>query len=73
MKNLNLWRSIAISFVLCPLAFSPLEAEVYYKGDWVKIADGVYYFQRKVSSNSGAIGKNPGRVSASQIQELAQL
>ncbi|MBI2358888.1 MAG: MBL fold metallo-hydrolase [Deltaproteobacteria bacterium] len=55
MKNLSLWRSITISFVLCPLVFSPLGAEVYYRGDWVKITDRVYHFQRKQSSNSGAI------------------
>ena len=33
----------------------PLRAQVHYKGEWVKIADRVYHFQRKQSSNSGAI------------------
>lgn len=32
-----------------------VRAEVYYKGEWVKINERIYHFQRKQSSNSGAI------------------
>lgn len=52
-------RRIFWLVVSCLTAWSswlaPVRAEVYYKGEWVKITDRVYHFQREVSSNSGAI------------------
>ncbi len=44
-------------FCSLTLALGPATArgDVYYKGEWVKITDRVYHFQRAVSSNSGAI------------------
>lgn len=54
MKRRIFWLAVA-----CLTAWSSwlasVRAEVYYKGEWVKITDRVYHFQRKVSSNSGAI------------------
>ncbi|MBI4487865.1 MAG: MBL fold metallo-hydrolase [Deltaproteobacteria bacterium] len=46
---------IVISILVLLTGIGPLGAEVRYKGEWVKITDQVYHFQRKVSSNSGAI------------------
>lgn len=46
---------LVISILFLLIAKAPLQAEVYYQGQWVKITDRVYHFQRKVSSNSGAI------------------
>ncbi len=55
MRRQVLRLAIFICSVAMFLWVSPLHAEVYYKGEWVKITDRVYHFQRKVSSNSGAI------------------
>jgi glyoxylase-like metal-dependent hydrolase (beta-lactamase superfamily II) len=46
---------LVISILLLLIAKAPLQAQVYYQGEWVKITDRVYHFQRKVSSNAGAI------------------
>jgi glyoxylase-like metal-dependent hydrolase (beta-lactamase superfamily II) len=37
------------------LSTASANGEVAYKGEWVKITDRVYHFQREQSSNSGAI------------------
>lgn len=46
---------ISACIVTLALCLSPAWGDVYYKGEWVKITDRVYHFQRKQSSNSGAI------------------
>ncbi len=45
---------LVISILLLLIGKAPLQAQVY-QGEWVKITDRVYHFQRKVSSNSAAI------------------
>ncbi len=48
--------AVIVTTLCIPTAWTGgLGAEVYYKGEWVKISDRVYHFQRRVSSNSGAI------------------
>jgi len=49
------WCKPAMLLLLPSLWAASANAEVAYKGEWVKITDRVYHFQRKVSSNSGAI------------------
>ena len=47
--------SLLVAFLLTPVLAAPLEANVHYPGQWVKITDRVYYFERVATSNSGAI------------------
>jgi glyoxylase-like metal-dependent hydrolase (beta-lactamase superfamily II) len=49
------WCKPAMLFLLPSLWAAIANAEVAYKGEWVKITDRVYHFQREQSSNSGAI------------------
>lgn len=55
MSRKVLMAVIAIALCILPAWTGGLGAEVYYQGEWVKITDRVYHFQRQQSSNSGAI------------------
>lgn len=55
MKQRAPWAVVVISLVIFSLWAAALRGEVLYKGEWVKISDRVYHFQREVSSNSGAV------------------
>ncbi len=55
MKRWISWLVVSVCLTAWSSWLAPLRAEVYYRGEWVKITDRVYHFQRKVSSNSGAI------------------
>ena len=47
--------SVLIAFALTPVLAVILEVNVHYPGEWVKVTDRVYYFERVATSNSGAI------------------
>ena len=56
MKNKRPWLAVSASLLAAVLQHSnALAADVHYQGQWVKIAERVYHFQRAQSSNSGAI------------------
>ena len=54
---LHLCWSLPMLFVLVltPTLLAAPQTSVHYPGQWVKISDRVYYFQRVATSNSGAI------------------
>jgi glyoxylase-like metal-dependent hydrolase (beta-lactamase superfamily II) len=56
MKTKHPWMAVSAFFLAAGLQHSgALSAQVHYPGEWVKITDRVFHFQRTQSSNSGAI------------------
>ncbi len=56
MKNKQSWVAGSAFFLATVLQHSSAPAaQVHYPGEWVKITDRVYHFERAQSSNSGAI------------------